>query len=188
MTIAVIGWGSLIWNPESLRLASPWFKDGPCVPVEFARQSNDGRLTLVVHGDKRVQTLWAELPETDIDAARQVLGWREGCVKRSNNTLLSRHIGWWTPDGRSKDLDYPFGHDIDIEDWANSKGLAGAVWTALPPKFLDTRGRAPSQTQAIEYLASLKGPARDLAFEYIRKAPKQIQTPYREAFENRFKL
>ncbi len=46
--IAVIAWGSLIWNPADLELASRWHKDGPVLPIEFARMSKNGAASLVV--------------------------------------------------------------------------------------------------------------------------------------------
>lgn len=49
MAIAILGWGSLIWCPGNLRIRGPWRHDGPVLPIEFARISADGRLTLVVH-------------------------------------------------------------------------------------------------------------------------------------------
>jgi hypothetical protein len=59
MQIAIVGWGSLIWCPGSLQIKSGWHRDGPPLPVEFARISGDGRLTLVIHpGSKEQQTLW----------------------------------------------------------------------------------------------------------------------------------
>lgn len=49
MTIkcACLGLGSPIWNPGDL--SSDWMADGPYLPLEFARLSKDGRITLVVH-------------------------------------------------------------------------------------------------------------------------------------------
>jgi len=44
--IIVLGWGSLIWDPRELKIKnSEWQKDGPNLPIEFARISQDGRLT-----------------------------------------------------------------------------------------------------------------------------------------------
>jgi hypothetical protein len=38
----------LIWDPRELPIQRQWFEDGPLVPLEFARQSNDGRMTFVI--------------------------------------------------------------------------------------------------------------------------------------------
>ena len=48
MKIAILGWGSLVWNPRNLSIInSAWHPDGVLLPIEFARISRDGRLTLV---------------------------------------------------------------------------------------------------------------------------------------------
>lgn len=50
MKIAILGWGSLIWNPENLNYYTEfgWSKNEPKLPIEFLRISNNGRLTLVI--------------------------------------------------------------------------------------------------------------------------------------------
>ena len=47
MIIACFGWGSLVWNPADLPMVGDWQSDGPALPVEFTRKSNNGRVTLV---------------------------------------------------------------------------------------------------------------------------------------------
>ena len=46
--IICLGWGSLIYKPESLAISGGWQEDGPSVSIEYLRQSKDGRLTLVI--------------------------------------------------------------------------------------------------------------------------------------------
>lgn len=48
MKIAILGWGSLIWDKRNLRLAGEWQVGGPVLPIEFSRVSGYGRLTLVI--------------------------------------------------------------------------------------------------------------------------------------------
>ena len=50
MKIAILGWGSLLWQPKDLQFDKEigWSANGPFLPIEFARISKDGRLTLVI--------------------------------------------------------------------------------------------------------------------------------------------
>jgi hypothetical protein len=64
--------------------------------------------------------------------------------------------------------------------WLEQHGLDAVVWTALPPKFDDAE-QFPSEAQVLMYLESLRGPARENAERYIRKAPVQIDTNFRRA-------
>ena len=44
----------------------------------------------------------------------------------------------------------------------------------------------PSLVEALEYLGRLEGQVRAHAEEYVRKAPSQIDTPYRRAIVEQF--
>lgn len=63
LNIACIAWGSLLWEPAPLELASPWRPDGPLLPLEFVRDSDDSdELALVLHEPAPLQpTRWAWL-------------------------------------------------------------------------------------------------------------------------------
>jgi hypothetical protein len=168
-TIACLGWGSLIWDPRELPIHSEWFKDGPMLRVEFLRHSGGDRITLVLHERAPpVRSLWASMTCEDVRTAKVALSSREGC-----NT---KHIASWTR-GEPNPSNL-----IDFPAWAASREIEAAVWTALPPKFGSDR-RVPSIEEVIEHLRALTGARRNAAEAYVRRAPKQIDTPYRRRIE-----
>lgn len=131
-------------------------------------------MTLVITDGAAPQTVfWSDLKSASLDEARKVLGAREGVPKA--NIPLS--IGLWEA-GVSP------AHAVTrvIADWAAGTKLDGVVWTALPPKFGD-KTIIPSGDQVIAYLAGLQGEPRRLAEEYVRRAPSQIATAYRQGIE-----
>src|SRR5690606_15301247 len=90
MKIACLGWGSLIWRPESLLIRREWFMDGPFLPIEFVRQSKDGRLTLVIYENaKPIRTLWALMATDNLEEAKENLKEREGTKIGNIGVVLS---------------------------------------------------------------------------------------------------
>ena len=172
--IACLGWGSLVWDPRTLAIQRQWFPDGPFVRVEFLRQSENGRITLVL--DKAatvsVRALWAVMDSTDITAAVTALRDRES-IKVKNE---KEHIGLWTTGTPSPPL-IP-----NLAAWAQVNAAEFVVWTALPPKFKDF-DHAASAEEVVDYLGSLMRRAREDAERYVRYAPPQIDTPYRRRIE-----
>ncbi len=84
MVIACLGWGSLIWDPRELPVQDKWFQDGPVLRLEFARQSSDDRLTLVLlPTGTEVRSLWAPFSVADITEAQKALGKREGVSEKN---------------------------------------------------------------------------------------------------------
>jgi hypothetical protein len=74
MKIACLGWGSLVWDPRELPIRREWFKDGPLAPIEFIRQSLDGRITLAIDRRPRaapVRLLWTLMVPTDLPTAKE---------------------------------------------------------------------------------------------------------------------
>lgn len=171
--IACLGWGSLVWDPRQLQIQSEWFADGPIVQVEFVRQSDDGRITLVLEGSALpVRSLWAVMDHTDVAAAREALRKREGVSQRRKAAIAAWSTGENSP-----------GLILDLPEWAASHGLEGVVWTALPPKFNGDEPCTPTIDQVIEYLEGLTGATRESAERYIRCTPRQIDTEYRRQIE-----
>lgn len=64
----------------------------------------------------------------------------------------------------------------------SAAGLAGVVWTNLPCKFTGQQVM-PSEAEVIAFLRALDGSNRVPAERYIRQAPTQIDTLYRQAIE-----
>lgn len=171
--IVCLGWGSLIWEPRDLMVETAWKRNGPEVSVEFTRQSRDGRLTLVVEPSApSLKVLWASMNTLSLEEAIESLRNREGTSKK--------YIGCWYPT-TAEPVQIP-----GLSDWASSVEADAVIWTALPSKFNGENDVVPSLCQALEYLGSLKSDAKKLAENYIRKAPVQIRTPYRIAFEQEF--
>ncbi len=173
MKIACLGWGSLIWDPRCLPLqgSAPWRSDGPNLSVEFARQSQDGRITLVLLDDGPIQpVLWAEMNIDNLTQARQSLATREKTAQRQIGFL---ELSSPTTDAPAK-----------ILAWAEEHRFAGVVWTNLRPQFRGVT-RKPTEDEVVEYLDGLRGETRESAEEYVRMTPSQIVTPYRAAIEDR---
>lgn len=171
-TIACLGWGSLIWDQRELPVQN-WFEDGPNVHVEFTRQSQDGRITLVLtESSNPVRSLWAKMDICDLPSAKSALRRRENIPEKNEE----KHIGCWSSGQPSPAL-IP-----NLADWALTHGISYVIWTNLPSRF-NAEEKIPSVDQVVQYLSSLEGDIRLSAEHYVRLAPKQIDTDYRRQIE-----
>jgi hypothetical protein len=175
MKIGCLGWGSLVWNPKDLPVRGLWFSDGPLLPIEFARQSKDERITLVLcEGVSLVRSLWALMSVDGIDEAVKRLAERERIPSKN----ISTSLGIWSSDSKdTNELTQMIGN------WAESLALDAVIWTALPPKFNGEKGKMPSADEVILHLSNLPHEKRKHAEEYIRMTPRQIDTDYRRKIE-----
>ncbi len=177
MVIACLGWGSLIWDPRELPVQGKWFEDGPLLRVEFARQSSDGRLTLVLlPTGTEVRSLWVPFSVTELAEARKALGKREGLSEKNHE----KYIAVWSATDKHKS------EPLSIRFWAQGLGLNAVIWTALPPRFRGKDGLVPTVDEAVQYLRNLPHEQRRNAERYIRMAPRQVDTLYRRRFELEF--
>ncbi len=177
MNIAILGWGSLIWNPKNLKVESRWYSEGPLLPIEFARISKDSRLTLVLCPDaKNVQTLWAYSSYKDLEHAIENLQKRE-------ETPDPQKIGYVSipTDTRRCEVVPAIFNVIHI--WATEKSIDAVIWTDLPQNFKEKTQMELNEENVIKYLRSLKGKKLSNAKKYIKKAPKQIATKLRRSIE-----
>lgn len=176
MKIAVIGWGSLIWQPGVLDVEPEWRTDGPVLPIEFARVSGRDRLTLVIGGGFSQQTtLWAFSQKSSLFEAADNLRMREGTKEKM--------IGMWSIDEQE-----PKPEDIvsfSIDSWARRQNLDAVVWTALGPKRPDGQDGLASDEELVAYLKQLVSDGKaGAAREYFESAPTQIDTPLRARIRN----
>ena len=179
MHIACLAWGSLIWKPEPLTLASAWRPDGPPLPLEFARVGDLGELATVLCADTPVQpTWWALLDVADLATARERL--------REREQIDPRRPEWVGSLVAAAAPSEPHGpHAAPIAQWLRQHALDAVVWTALPPRSAGLEGRKPSADEAVAYLGGLRGHTRAHAEDYVRRVPTDIRTPYRRAIEQR---
>ena len=182
MKIAVLGWGSLLWDPRDLQLASPFEPTGPNLPIEFCRVSKNHRLTLII--DETFGTLCRTYAGVsafnELDTAVENLRLREGMSSAAD-------VGYITiaKQERSPMAIERHPHAVEtIADWALNAGYDAAIWTALDSHF-ESRTKEPfSVNAAMRFLENLEQhdtEAFALALEYIRRAPAATQTPVRDA-------
>lgn len=186
MRIAVLGWGSLIWDRRDLMLAQTFKPNGPSLPVEFSRVSLDRRLTLVIdeaHGTP-CTTHVAASGCLDLDQAIDNLRRREGMPSADGIGFVdtrehTRGDTAWERHPRAV---------LAIEHWALRQGYAAVIWTALTSNFHepDKAGRPFSVTAALDYLAALNAERLARALQYFRNAPPEIRTPLRAAVDQRW--
>lgn len=183
VNIVCIAWGSLIWEPGPLKLASDWQPDGPALPLEFVRDSDDSaELALVLHAPAPpVPTRWARLDAAGLDDAREMLRRREKIRPEYPQWVGS------LPDPAPPGLPAktPAAIVACIADWMATRDVDAVVWTALPAKFAGVSERAPSPHEAAALLAGLQGDERARAEEYVRRVPADIRTLYRGVIEER---
>ncbi|MBK7862488.1 MAG: hypothetical protein IPJ65_28550 [Archangiaceae bacterium] len=182
MKIAIIGWGSLVWDRGVLRIVFPWKDNGPQLPVEFSRISKTGEragaLTLVLAKDVAPSTTcWALSAFEVLGDARQNLLERERCrhlrdihcVDRTGNTFGSSA----NPVAEA------------IATWLRAMALDAAVWTGLGSNWEKEQGTSFTVSGAVAYLCSLTGDARVVAEQYVMNAPRGVDTPVRRALAAR---
>lgn len=173
LRIAVLGWGSLIWNQGVLQISGEWKEDGPKLPIEFARVSRNGRLTLAItSGSESVQVLWNIMGMSEIEQAIRNLQNREEMPTKEG-------IGW-TNLKENKTVSRNTEEGGKVGEWANRKGLDAVIWTDLEPNFESHTGMALEGENVVKYLRSLPLEAQKKAEKYIRCAPRQMKTRMRE--------
>lgn len=176
--IAILGWGSLIWDLDDLapHVAGPWsLRAGPRLPMEFSRISVKRRMGLVVALDAEAGRPCATHA---VRSARGDLGAAVADLAARERAPLDR-VGWATATGLGRGR-LP-GVRVAVADWCAAAGWDAAVWTDLEPNFEAMTGAPFSVPAGIAYLRGLAGDSLAEAHRYIRNAPATTRTPLRRA-------
>jgi len=179
--IAILGWGSLIWDLEILapHTAGDWLMEhGPLLPMEFSRVSPKRKLGLVICLD----------PVVGVECATNVIQSSRVNISHTIVDLAARErapldrIGAVHSDGLQK------GRMPEVckavAEWCEANTWDGAVWTDLEPNFYDYTQQNFTIDEGQSYLRTLSGENLIEAHNYIENAPHQTQTPLRAALAN----
>jgi hypothetical protein len=179
--IAAIGWGSVLWRPGELTLLTGrWHKDGPTLPIEFARRSQgEKRLTLAiapVHGVP-VPTYWALSAARALPDARENLRVRESTPYLKNIFAVENGGVYW---GRDRDPEVR----VAILGWLDQQAdLDAAIWTGLKANWPE--GEDLNFGTVDRYIRAQSTLNRAGIKNYVRRAPAQVNTPIRRKLEER---
>jgi len=180
MHIAILGWGSLLWDtrPEFDNYHDPWEFDGPELKIEFSRisQTRKGALTLVIDPTNGSICRVAHSRSKRRDPEDAV------CDLRSREETTRGNIGIHIADGslnQSKDS----ATLTAIAAWAKTKGVDVVVWTDLPSNFQKVCGSTFSIASAVAHVRALDEGAKSGAAEYMWRAPAFVDTPLRSALQ-----
>lgn len=183
MKIAILAWGSLIWQPKELAYNKNfgWQKDGPILPVEFSRISKDGRLTLVITENGTFNKTFYTLANENLsfEDVFENLRIREGKCNR-------RDIGFYKV--KKDEFHSKFQFEDEIKNWIKNTDFDAVIWTNLGENWniKNEKGdiiRQIEPERRIEYLKELKGNTSAIAEEYIRRTPIEINTDFRKEIE-----
>lgn len=181
MTIAILGWGSLIWDPRDLPIKGGWKNDGPALPIEFCRISGSWPLTLVIKpGFDNVNVLHTVSDDRNVKEAKMNLALREGCT--------TKHIGLIDSITGDSNVSSETNQYVPaIKEWMAVHGYDSVIWTDLPSNFKEKTGREFSIKNGIGFLKALSPERLERALHYIDNAPLQINTKLRTAIVLEFR-
>ena len=182
---AVLAWGSLVWDPGGLQTAGKFAANGPLLPIEFCRVSDDGRLTLAIDESFGALCKTYSAPSA-LEDSRCGDG---GSLPAREGWRTSRAVGFVEPAS---------GRQSDCRDGKPSPGrrddrrLGGVDSATTPrsgrrsPAISTTGARAASRSPSPRRCNISKRWKRTIprnsraALAYIRKAPPEVETPVRE--------
>lgn len=178
MKIAIIGWGSLLWDRKEWfdSKHEEWQEGGPVLPIEFSRisRSRGNILTPVIdprHGSQ-CPTAWCLSNREDfMDTI---------CDIRQREGVLYKYINWIKFADNVHNCPFPE-IELIISNWMASKYIDVTVWTGTQPNFQRITGNRFSIQTAFEYIQTSNMIANPKWIDYLSKLPSFVSTPFLEA-------
>jgi hypothetical protein len=178
--IAILAWGSLIWDdqwPQFDKQREQWLRDGPVLPLEFSRvsTSRDNALTLVIDPAKGndCKVMYAMSRRKNPDDAIADLRDREGTIMN--------HMGFYFANDPDRICVPPVPDSIPA--WAEEKKFDVVVWSGMPSNFAEKNvvktGEPFSVETAIAHLQNITPRGKAAAATYVWRAPYLVLTPLR---------
>ena len=180
--IAVIGFGSLLWDLDDLapKVSGEWkMYEGPILPLEFSLVSRKRHyaLALVIdYGDG------APCPTCVIDSVRSEIG--AAIVDLANRERMEPTNIGFVDRNTGESHSHREETRNTLWNWIENSNYDGAVWTDGERNFEALTGKAFNLQTAQDHLRSLQGISLEEARRYIRKAPTRVETPLRRALED----
>ena len=189
MRIAILGWGSLLWESETEqakafnRHRGEWLYDGPLLRLEFSRrsQTRDGALTLVLdyeHGGDASRVAYTLSTRRRAEDAICDLRCREGTVLR----CIGSYFGRAEEQQKTNWADTPAPAQEAIVEWAQGR-VDVVVWTALSSNMEREAGQTFLDA-AKQHIKDLSPDAKAKAAEYVWRAPDFVDTPLRRELQS----
>jgi hypothetical protein len=181
MSIAILGWGSLLWEGGGQfdRQHEQWQGGGPVLKIEFSRisESRLGALTLVIDDQfgAPMQVAWCLSKRQTIEDAICDLRSREGTTVENIG-----HVRMHAERPPLADLLTP--QDV-IAGWAKPQNLDAVIYTALKSNFQERKGQPFSVDAAVAHVRAMNPTAKARAAEYVWRAPDFVRTPLRSALQ-----
>jgi len=176
MKIAILAYGSLIWDEENLapRITGGWRRGhGPVLPVEFCRVSPKRGRALVLALDEEagapVPTSHTTSRRHRVEEAVADLAARERCAPR--------YIGIAHHDGRHAQCSARIARVVNA--WLALTDYDAAIWAGLPANFEEHAGTPFSHEAGLAWLRQLPPASLQEGWRYITNAPGETDTPFR---------
>jgi len=113
-----------------------------------------------------------------LQEAKNELAEREGI----SNSNIEFSIGRWDSSGD----DIHGRCSTEIGAWATNLHLDAVVWTNLKFGFKQARDKMPKYSEVLSHIKSLSHEQRQVAEEYVRRTPSQVDTEFRRLLQRDF--